>query len=870
MGKIVRKTNSSTGGPVFVDVDVDADKIVRIYPMDLTNEDADSWVIEARGHKFSPPRRTTLTSYTQGFKSMIYSDKRILYPMKRVDWDPNGERNPQNRGVSGFERISWDEAIRLVAAEVNRVKVEWGPAAMAIEPSSHHMWGIVGYRHSSLFRFANTVGLTYPDHNPDSWEGWHWGAMHHWGFSHSLGNPPQSDLLEDGLQNTEFVVYWSSDPETNAGIYSAYESNSRRYWLHEDLGLPAVFIDPFRNHTATLFSDKWFSPRLGTDAAMAAGIAYVWITEDLYDKDYIANKTFGFDEFKDYILGKGEDGVAKTPEWAEEETLIPACDIRALARYWGTHRTTLAAGGLGGWGGACRSPIGMEWTSMMVALAAMQGMGKPGCNVWSTTQGAPRNHDFFFPGYAEGAISGDCENSAAGYTFAWRMFDGVTSRPSSSNTNTVAGNFLNRFLLPECILNDETRWRGKGFVGAAIEQQFHECVYPSPGYSPLKLYWKYGGAFFGTMGETNRYAKMYRADKLECVINQSIWWEGEAPFSDIVLPACTNFERWDISDFANCSGYIPLSYTQASHRVVSLQMKCIEPLGESKPDYEIFRLVAEALGVGGPYSEGKTDLDWVKQVYHATSMPKYMKWEDFFERGYFVAPDNERGPSAPAMLWYYEGRERDTPDWGPRPSDTREMKTLQTQSGKIEFVANSLKRFDPDDRERPPLIQYIPSWEGHHTERYKKYPLAVVSPHPRFSFHTMGDAKDSFMNDIKDHRVLINGHYYWIMRMNPADAAARGIKDGDIIRAWNERGSVGFAAQITNRVPPGTCHCYESCADYTPLGEPGYSTDVAGCINQLTAGRLMSKNASGMATEHCLVEIEAWDGKTEKWDPKNA
>ena len=192
-----------------------------------------------------------------------------------------------------------------------------------------------------------------------------------------------------------------------------------------------------------------------------------------------------------------------------------------------------------------------------------------------------------------------------------------------------------------------------------------------------------------------------------------------------------------------------------------------------------------------------------------------------------------------------------------------DQKGLQTQSGKVEFVSNSLKRFghyDTDDTERPLMPMYIPSWEGHHTERFKKYPLAVVSPHPRFSFHTMGDGKDSFMNDIKNHRVLVDGYYYWIFRMNAQDAKVRGIKDGDLIKAYNDRGAVIFAAQITERVPAGTCHSYESSAEYQPLGEPGKSIDRGGCINILTPSRFLSKYASGMATEHCLVEIEKWEG----------
>ena len=92
----------------------------------------------------------------------------------------------------------------------------------------------------------------------------------------------------------------------------------------------------------------------------------------------------------------------KTCEWAETESGVPACEIRALAREWAKSKTYLAAGGLGGWGGACRASHGIEWARGMIALATMQGMGKPGSNMWSTTQGAPVDNEFYFPGYAEG------------------------------------------------------------------------------------------------------------------------------------------------------------------------------------------------------------------------------------------------------------------------------------------------------------------------------------------------------------------------------------------------------------------------------------------------------------------------------------
>ena len=186
---------------------------------------------------------------------------------------------------------------------------------------------------------------------------------------------------------------------------------------------------------------------------------------------------------------------------------------------------------------------------------------------------------------------------------------------------------------------------------------------------------------------------------------------------------------------------------------------------------------------------------------------------------------------------------------------------LQTQSGKIEFESSSLKRFDPDDPERPPLMRYIPAWEGPHAaDLYAKYPLQLISPHPRFSFHTMSDGKDSTVNDVHDHRVLVDGYYYWIVRINPADAAARGVAHHDLVEVFNDRGAVICAAQLTERVRPGTAHSYESCAVYDPIGEPGNSPDRGGCINLLTPSRMMIKRSHAMAANSCLVQVRKWEG----------
>jgi len=152
----MRYCNMTNGGPVFVYVK--NRKIVRMTPIDLDETDGASWTIEARGLKFTPPRKTTLAPHGQNAKSIVYAPNRLLYPMKRVDFDANGERNPQNRGKSEYVRISWAEALDLVATEIKRLKSTFGPGVMAVSHGSHHTWGNIGYYLSALYRFRNAVG----------------------------------------------------------------------------------------------------------------------------------------------------------------------------------------------------------------------------------------------------------------------------------------------------------------------------------------------------------------------------------------------------------------------------------------------------------------------------------------------------------------------------------------------------------------------------------------------------------------------------------------------------------------------------------------------------------------------------------------
>ncbi len=849
VGDGVRRCVSNTnGGPVFVYVK--DGKILRITPIDFDENDGSSWTIKARGRSFTPPRKGTVSPYVLGLKSMIYSEDRLLYPMKRVDFDPGGDRNCQNRGVSGYERISWDEALDLVAGEIKRVKQVHGPGAIMNGSGSHHTWGNIGYWLSAKTRFMNTIGSSHVVHNPDSWEGWYWGAMHHWGNSARNGGTDTYGTVEDCLKEAEMIVFWSSDPESTSGVYGAFEGTVRRQWA-KSLGIKMVHIDPYYNHTAALLGGKWIAPRPDTGNSMSLAIAYVWITEELYDKEYVERLTVGFEKWRDYILGT-TDNIAKTPEWQESETNVPARVVRALARQWGSRKTYLSPGGLAGFGGAGRCATGIEWARSMVCLMAMQGLGKPGVNIGCLQQGAPVDTHFYFPGYAEGGLSGDLDHTGLRVSMYQRM-------PQLPSMNSVA-QMIPRLRIPEAIINESCE--GYPTDPKSIEGQFKKFKYPAPGHSPSKMYYKYGGSHFGTMADSNRFAKAYRSDNLEFVVNQSIWFEGEAKFADVILPACTNFERWDIGETANSGGYSHHQFIQWNHRVITMQHKCIEPLGESRSDYQIFLDLAKRLGMGALFSEGGTELEWCRRLFDASDLPTVVSWGEFFKKGYYVVPAPKEENRAPVSYrWYAEGRKKDVPELTPLPADYTDKwrEGLQTQSGKLEFESSSLKRFAPDDPERPPISTFRPSWEGHHNKAlYSKYPLNLMSPHPRYSFHTMFDGKNCVVNDVKDHRVLIDGYYYWIARINVEDARLRKITNNSLVRLFNDRGEVICAAHLTDRLPPGTVQSAEGSAIYDPIGQPGESPDRGGCINVLTPSRNIIKKSHSTASNSCLVQVELW------------
>jgi trimethylamine-N-oxide reductase (cytochrome c) len=225
-----------------------------------------------------------------------------------------------------------------------------------------------------------------------------------------------------------------------------------------------------------------------------------------------------------------------------------------------------------------------------------------------------------------------------------------------------------------------------------------------------------------------------------------------------------------------------------------------------------------------------------------------VSFEEFSKKGYYVVPTDPEWEKYPAGLYnFYKDPEKNR---------------LNTPSGKIEFVCSNLAKYFPHDVERPPLPHWIEKGESHDeslsSERAKKYPLLVMSNHGRWRTHANHD-DIAWTREIQTCKVRgLDGYQYEPVWMNPKDAEARGIKNGDVVQIFNERGIVLCGAYVTQRLREGVVYV-DHGARYDPI-VPG-EIDRGGAINTITPHNRTSKNATGMVCSGFLVEVKSADLK---------
>ena len=223
----------------------------------------------------------------RAYRQRVYDPNRIKFPMRRT-----GER-----GEGKFERISWDEALDTVVSELNRIRGTYGPSALFFAGGgADHM---TLHTRKLIDELLNMTGGCTTRWGGQSFEGSLYARRATYGTLHSRSN--SDDFLKSRL-----IIMWAWDPAN-----TVHETNTTWYLIQaKELGAKIISVDPrYTNSTVTL-ADQWIPIIPGTDTAMLIEMAYVMITENLCDKDFLDTYTVGFDKFNDYVLGKegGEQG----------------------------------------------------------------------------------------------------------------------------------------------------------------------------------------------------------------------------------------------------------------------------------------------------------------------------------------------------------------------------------------------------------------------------------------------------------------------------------------------------------------------------------------------------------------------------------
>jgi anaerobic selenocysteine-containing dehydrogenase len=449
------------GGGGECSIDVKDGKAIRIRPFHYDEKydkkKLNPWKITRNGKTLEPLMKALPGTFSLAYKKRTFSPNRIKYPLVRVDWDPNGERNTQNRGKSKYRRISWDEATMIVANEVKRMHKTYGPLSILVQGDGHGECKTIHTPHGHQGRLLDMMGgFTQQVRGPDSWEGWYWGAKHVWGQGFQGMMSPAANLIKDISENCDMVLCWGCDPETTPwGFTGQYATRVCYFWTQ--IGIKQVYICPELNYGAAVHADKWIPVLPNTDAALQLAIIYMWLKEGTWNKQYVKSHAVGMDKIEDYVLGK-EDGIPKTPEWASKKCGVPEWTIKALAREFGKKVTSI----IHYFGGSfIRGPFSHEPGRLECVLLGMQGLGAPGVHQCQITYfGMPR---------AEGLKS-------------IRYFNPALSErlriPCRTTIDAWGKQLIPKTLIQDAILNPPLVFNGSGGQESQTEDQFIKYTYP--------------------------------------------------------------------------------------------------------------------------------------------------------------------------------------------------------------------------------------------------------------------------------------------------------------------------------------------------------------------------------------------------------
>ncbi len=484
---------------------------------------------------------------------------RVRQPSVRQSWldamrGRSSDTRRDRRGQEAFVEVTWDEALDLVAGELERVRTTHGNKSIF---GGSYGWSSAGRFHhaqSQVHRFLNAIG-GYVRHNDSYSLGAARVLMPHIVASmdelHTLHT--SWDVMEG---HTRLFVSFGGVPAKNAQVSSGGAGEHlvpgalRRM---AKAGVRFINISPVRNDIDTGGPVEWIPIRPNTDAALLLALAHTLYVEGLHDVSFLDTHCVGFDRFLPYLLGR-VDGQAKDADWASLITGIPAGRIVSLAREMAATRTMASMG----WS-LQRAHHGEQPFWSLVTLACMLGqIGLPGGG--------------FAVGYGTANTIGNANAKFGGPTLP-------------QGVNPV------RDFIPVARLTDMLERPGDSF---RYNGQTH--AYPD-----IRLIYWAGGNPFHHHQDLNRLLAAWQS-KPETIVVHEQFWTPTAKLADIVLPATTTLERDDI-------GYA------SRERFMVAMKKVMPPVAGARDDYDIFADIAQRLGARDRFTEGMTSREWIEKLY---------------------------------------------------------------------------------------------------------------------------------------------------------------------------------------------------------------------------------------------------------------
>lgn len=752
-------------------------------------------------------------------RRQVFGADRIKYPMKRKHWEPLTGGDKSLRGRDEWERISWDEALDYVAAELKNAKEKHSNRSILAFDFFFQPLRLLNAfgGHASVSDTASIGTFAY--------------VAPLIGLDFLGGANDRFDM-----RKSETIVMYGNNP-----AWSSLGSPSYNYYQAKKAGAKFICVGPNYNSSANMLDAKWIRVRPGTDTAFLLAVAYTMITEDdpktnpIIDWDFLNKCTVGFDakhmpkdaklneNFKDYVLGKYDD-TPKTPEWATEICGTPVEDIVWFARELRKDKKVSLLFGRA----PSRCNNAESFPQIIMTIGAMGGhFGKPGhaCGPGCSTSSGNCGPDMITLG--DTSIPLDFSNAVEDSIIAPEVWDAV-----------IKGKY-----------NFAATYDRPGSVSKGMRDIDIRVIYNRLRNS------------LSTNQDVNKGIEAYR--KVDFVVTHAFSLNASAQYSDIVLPITTQWERH--------SNY---GFFTGNREAVVFPSKVIEPLYEAKSDQWIEEELAKRLGMDPkkvyPYSEEQTYFNMIAgaQVINKAGTgyeplvtiteKDISEWSAKWGPVKGTPQQGKIGLMELMEQGVYQVERSEGDNYGNIAYkdfvNDPYAHPLQTKSGKFEIYCQTKADWisGMGRGKVKPYPEYMSVTNGYE-QSFKDWKGKVKGDYPyqMYNPHYLRRSHTSFDNIPQLREALTNPVY-----ISARDAADKGIKDGDTVLIYNSYGKILRQATISEQLVPG---CIEVLHGAWPDIDEKTGIDRSGSDNVLSASVTSACGVSGYNTN--LVNFEKYDGK---------